>query len=215
MKQKQLSNYRIILSVILFFGGILLVPYLDNFSNNQIVTAAFIYNIVGFLIIFINYNLFSLHISRYRKQKDKLLYLFVGLGLFGLIMLMNFFFLKTSFPVLDDITFNRFFYFVPLIAIIFSFVYAISYSIVYKLLTDRISIHHKEFKVILVSSILFSLILSICTGFAYGTYLQQFVFNFAITLSISYLYNQTGNLVTGTLSLGIALFVYNFVFLFI
>ncbi|MFI3283541.1 MAG: hypothetical protein R3Y57_00510 [Erysipelotrichaceae bacterium] len=214
MIKRNYAPYRVALSIIIFFGGVYSIPYLNTYAQSLMITQSFVYSFISFVILFLNYNLFSLHFARFVEQKDKLLFCFVGFLAFMIVYAINAFFLKLPFISIEQTSLQRYALFIPFIVLTLSYFYTISYILVYKLLTDRLNINNAEVKVIFVSSVIFSAILSIVSGFNMQVFdlnlcLSYFALYMMVTLVVSYLYNQTGNLFVSIISMGTCIFICN------
>lgn len=214
MNIKFKSSVRVAITLIAFFTFQLTIPFLDYFAQDLIITKTLVFSFLALLILFLNYNLLTLHFNRLKNQKDRLLFFVLGFSYFFIILGINHYLIKADFSIPHQVStgFNLFY---PLFIIVFSLPFSCTYIIAYKVMSDNFNIHNSELKVILISSIMFATLIALVSGNWNVLLFLNFVTNLLVTLGVSYLYNQTGNLAGGMLSLGAALLVYHGLWAFV
>ena len=198
----RLSYKRIFITLLLFVAVRLIGDGLDLFVGVPTISYTFALNFIGWVMIIYDWNLFGIHYNRFKKNPgDGLLFAFIGMILLGGWTYVNEHFLHCveMFPDVEVI--RRYFFASPAIIIAFTFIWSVLVSLSFKAVTDRFDIRDKELLIILSSGFVFGLILTaIYTPLSLNMFVPTYLYNTVLIIILSYLYNQSGSLISGIIA---------------
>ncbi len=206
MSQKSISSLstkRIVISLLLFLA----IPVCAHISNifaqqSDICFSTFL-NLFAFLLLFYDWNLFTIHYNRSKYNLSTTgMYFVIGLILLTLLSLLNRIFINGTFVLPLQSSLIRYGYARPSMYVAFSFSQALVLTIIYKCLTDRFEIQGKELQVLLLSSFLLAFVYLICfIPFSFEIWIRTLLYNILLFLILGYLYNQSHSMMPGLLSM--------------
>lgn len=201
-----LSIRRILISLAIFAMIPLLSRFLNQYILNETLCTMFALNLGAAALIMYDWNLFGLHWNRFKNHlAESLLWAVIGFAALGLWFFFNQRLLHGSVLLPDKDTLARYPLAVPVILAAFSFSQSAVVNMTFKCLTDHFKIQTQEAVVILMSGFLFGLCFTLAEV-SYPISLTVFVpgyfYNVVLVTILSYLYNQSGNLMPGILSMG-------------
>ncbi len=207
-----LSMQRIIINSCAFFLVPILAHLLDSIIRNYTITLSLLITTCSLFNIIYNWELLKTHTIRFiTNLKDCLFFSLFGVLITIIIIFINSKYLHAPVPLIDLTTATQFPIFIPILLLSYSILISINCTIIFKSLTDQLVIQTSEIVIIALSSVIFAVIFTI--SFVPYNLLQwglSFLLYFAIAMVNSYLYNQTGSLITGTLVLSLFLLISNF-----
>lgn len=169
----------------------------------------------GFLLCLVNSNLYILHWNRFIQNKsDCILFTCFGTILYGLIFILNHFFIQAEIISFDLSSISSIIWTLPLFLCVFCFIAPLNFTVTFKLLTDRLPIRKKESIIIVISALIIAIfftLLHYSPKFDLIFYIRQFCFLFLISLNCSYLYNQSHSLACSVFSLSFILLITNII----
>ncbi len=208
IKSSKLSFRRRLITILLFISLLLVRYVLNLFIKSNTLSTMLAMNVFGTIMIIYDWDLYALH---YNRAKSNLLTTFIftafGIILIGLWAWADSYFLHAKLLLPDLHLVANYQFSIPAVIIAYSFMQSSIVNIVFKVLTDHLSIHNREFLVILLSGLVCGLIytISYVNVFDYATFILSYLYNVVLIQIISYLYNQTHSFIPGILSMG---FVY-------
>ena len=204
---------RIGLSLLIGLLSLLMYQHLFNLVNNASLTSLFIFSFISLILIFINYNLLVLHMKRaklYKNSLKQIAFAFAcGLG----ILIINHFLLNGFVPTIDQYLVSKYTILVPFALITFSFNYIFSYTLLYKVLTDKIKYEDNHKLTILVTCAVFALLLGLFLPNLITSFFNNFILYFSIFIVISICYDSSHNLFTGMFGISLSFLLYNLIIL--
>ncbi len=204
-----LSLKRIVITLILFF----LVPVIQcviyTLNPNETLSYMFALNLVGAVMMIYNWNLFALHYNRAKKNPgDTLIYTLIGCVFIGLWAWFNSSILRGNVLLPDPAVLKNNIFAAPAVFAAYTVIQAEIVSMSFKCLTDHMKIHSREVIIILVSGFAFGLLYTIAfTPLIPEQFIPAYFFNTILVSMLSYLYNQSGNFISGMLAWSIVLSV--------
>lgn len=212
---KKISAIQVALSILIQFLCLALSVYLKEISINDTMVNLVCISTAGFLLCLVNSDLYILHFNRFRQNKsDCLLFTFIGILIYGFIFFLNHFIIHAEVLTIDYNIINNIIWILPLFICVNCFVAPLNFTVIFKLLTDRLPIRKKESMIIVLSALisaLFFTLLHYSSDFVLLNYFRQFCFLFLLSLNCSYLYNQSHSLACSTFSLSFILLVLNLI----
>lgn len=201
-----LSIRRILISLALFAMIPLLSRFLNHYIRNETLCTMFALNLGAASLIMYDWNLFGLHWNRFKKHfGESMLWSVIGFAALGLWFYFNQHLLHGSALLPDKETLSRYPLAVPVILAAFSFSQSEVVNMTFKCLTDHFKIQTQEAVVILMSGFLFGLcftLAEISYPISLAEFIPSYLYNVVLVTILSYLYNQSGNLMPGILSMG-------------
>lgn len=209
MNKTEIAYPRIIFSLLVYFLFPLSADFLNSMVDSPTITATLITSAIAFVLILFNWDVLQRHIRRFSEDlKEGLLFFVIGLLAAGMLMLFNHFFLHAPIWELESDILLHYTFFLPLILLVYSVCSALSFSLAFKILMDRIHLPVRESFNILISGVLFGLL---CTlSMTPGTpelFLRLFLFEFLFAALASYLYNQTHSIIPMVLAHSLVLLI--------
>ena len=209
MIERKYYIFRVIISLIIGLPTLILHPYLYGLVQNIALTNFFMFSFISFILIFLNYNLLVLHINRARTYKNNLKYIGNSFISGMVILLFNHFIIKGFIPLIDSYIVSKYLFLTPLILITFSFSYIFSYTLLYKVLTDKIKFKSNNLLTIFGTCTIFCLLLGIVLPVNITNFINNFSLYFCLFLVISINYNHSHNLFSGMFGISLSLLLFN------
>ena len=204
---------RIGLSLLIGLLSLLMYQHLFNLVNNTTLTSLLIFSFISLILIFINYNLLILHINRAKLYKNSLKHIVFAFVCGVCILTINHFLLHGFVPTIDQYLVSKYTLLVPLALITFSFNYIFSYTLLYKVLTDKIKFENNHKLTIIVTCAVFALLLGLFLPNLITSFFNNFILYLSIFLVISICYNSSHNLFIGMFGISLSFFLYNLIIL--
>lgn len=205
-----LSIKRVLTSLLIFFLIPAIAYALNRMIHNQTIAYTFAFNLVGFVLVVYDWNLFGIHYNRSKESLgDAFLYTIIGIVLIGAWYYFNRTFLNGYILMPDDDTIHRYFFASPTIYLAFSYIQAIIVNICFKCATDHFDIRTKELIAIIASGFLFGLLytLAFLPPIELSLLIRTFFYNVILITILSYLYNQSSSFLPGILAMGTIYFI--------
>lgn len=209
MIERQYYKPRVCISIIIGLLTLITYPYLLNLVHNIALTNFLIISFISCILIFLNYNLLILHINRAKLSNYKIKYTLFAFICGLIILLINHFIVKGFVPVIDDYILTKYIFLSPIVIFTFSFSYIFSYTLLYKIITDKIKFEHNRKLTIIITTTIFALLLGLFLPTLFTSLLNNFIFYLAIFLVISIIYDKTNNLFIGMLGISFSFLLYN------
>ncbi len=195
---------RHILISMLFFTA---VPFLSKLVNvfvvQESISLMFSMNICISFLVFYNWKLIELHWQRYISSlEDALLYTVIGAVFLGFWHWIGRGFLQAQVLLPSADVLIAYGYARPGMLISFSLMKAFALNITFKVMTDHMNITGRELETILLSGLMFGFLLTVLfTDFNISLLFRTYLYNMVLSAILSYLYNQTNSILTGTFAL--------------
>ena len=214
MKHKKYTIQRVIISILVGLFGLTIQPYLVDFIDNESLANLLLISFISLIIIFTNYNLFYLHLKRSKINKVFFTHTLL-ITIFSLLVIIFSIKFSTPFlPVIDEYIATKYQLLVPISILTFSYAYIITYTLIYKILTDKIKTKNVGFGTILITSILYSTLFCAFLPNIETNYVNNLILYMPLAFIISLSYNFCNSLFTGIFSVSNALIIYNLILLF-
>lgn len=205
-----LSLKRMVISLVV----LCLLPGIERLvltpARDTTLALAFTLNLIGCILIIYDWELVGVHYNRAKKKPSRCIaWTIVGIVLIGFWMFIAMHFLHAS-PVFPEKETMSNSLSITIAAIpAFSFVQACIVNLSFKCLTDHISVRQKEELVILLSGFLFGTLYTVLfLPMSIEVFLPLLLYNILLVCILSYLYNQSGNLVPGTMAMTVCYLIY-------
>lgn len=204
-----LSTKRIILSTFILIFTAIIGFALTKYLNNHTIAYTFALNLGAALYIFYDWNLFGIHYNRAKGNPlISSIYTFIGILFIGILFILNPIFLDGYILQIIPEEVQSYMFGIPAMILAFSYMLSLMINISMKCLTDRFVVHNREALIILISGFLYSFIYSfLFTPFQMDLFIRSYIHNIILMTLLSYLYNQSGSIIPGIISLGTVLFI--------
>ena len=208
---KTLSILNVLLILIIFISSRFIPNIAALLDMPEYFFACFYFTLISLLLSLLMAPIIIRHLTRYRKTHySQRFYIILGtsLNIVTLALAVQF---KVNLPfiVTNDIASIGLWH-ILLFGLSFNIILIHIETMIYKALTDRLSIAHVEGPTIVISALLFALTNVLAfMPFTLQLFPAYFISFFAIGLIMAYLYNQTNTLVVSQISLTIAVLLCN------
>ncbi len=198
-----LTTRHILVSMLLFTAIPFLARFVNAFVVQDSISLMFSMNICASLLVFYNWKLIDLHLKRYMSSfEDSVLFTIIGAIALWLWLWVGQRFLQAETLLPERNILIAYGYARPGMLIAFSLMKAFAMNITFKVMTDHMNVAGRELETILISGFLFGFLLTVLyTGFDLGLIARTYLYNVILSAVLSYLYNQTNSILTGTFAL--------------
>lgn len=208
----RLSKKRILISILLFLCIPLLSFFLEPLIHNHTLTQMFVINLITWILILYDWNLFALHYNRCKAEPGKAVrYTLLGMGLVGVwIWICQFLLFKGHlFPDFSSIRSYPAAW--PAVCIAYSFGHAALINIGFKVMTDRFRIKGQVLLAILATAFIFGTFYTLLFHFRSVSDFFSALFFIVVLCSIqSFLCSQSHSFFPGMIATSFVFLLFQF-----
>jgi len=199
-----LSLKRIVISLLILFSFPLLKSAVKQLAREETLATAFSFNLIGCILLIYDWELVAVHYKRAKKNfSATVTWMFIGILLIGIWLFTGKYLLQAKIILPEEVSLQN--SLMVLIAALpaYTLLQASIIHVSFKCITDHLSVHQREELVILLSGFLFGPIYTLLFfPYTLEIFAPTLLYNIVLIVILSYLYNQSGNLVSGTLAMG-------------
>lgn len=205
-----LSIKRILISFAIFITIPLTAHLVNIFINQYAIALMFSMNIGGAALIIYDWNLFGIHYNRAKYNlMNTIIFTVIGAILIMVWLYIGSNILKANIVIPGTTDLIQYGYARPGMFIAFSFIEATAASLTFKCMTDHVAIHGKNILYIFISCVIFSALFTILflSSMDVSLFFRTWLYNFILTILLSYLYNQSHTIFPGILAMSLVYFL--------